>query len=86
MLIKSQEVAKTRTLREHFRDKVAQTPLLTFVDFLIEAIELQEFELIKQMANQDYAAELKRDSSLYEKVNTITEKYFSQGIKKANGM
>ena len=42
--------------------------------------------MIKQMANQDYAAELKRDSSLYEKVNTITEKYFSQGIKKTNQM
>lgn len=76
MLIKSQEIDKTRTLREYFREKVVQTPLLTFVDFLIEALELQEFELVKQMANQDYAAEIQRDPSLYDKINTVSEKYF----------
>jgi len=38
------------------------------------------------MANVDYATELRRDSSLYEKVNTITEKYFSTPIKKPNQM
>lgn len=65
---------------------MAQSTLLTFIDFLIEAVDLREFELLKQMANQDYAAELKRDPSLYEKVNTIAEKYFNQGIKRQNQM
>jgi hypothetical protein len=86
MLIKSTEIEKTRVLREHFRSSVPQTPILTFVDFLLEAIECEEFELVKQMANVDYAAELKRDHSIYEKVNTICEKYFKTTIKKQNGM
>ena len=81
MLIKSPDLAKTRALREHFRNSVAQTAILTFVDFLIEAIECNEFELVKQMANVDYAAELKRDHGLYEKVNTICEKFFEKSIK-----
>ncbi len=81
MLIKSPDLAKTRGLREHFRSSVAQTAMLTFVDFLIEAIECEEFELVKQMANVDYAAELKRDHAIYEKVNTICEKYFERTIK-----
>lgn len=38
------------------------------------------------MATQDYAAELKRDPSLLDKVNTICEKYFNQPIKQASGM
>ena len=29
------------------------------------------------MATVDYAVELKRDGSLFDKVNTVTEKYFS---------
>ena len=40
MLIKTTEIEKTRTLREHFRNSVPQTPLLTFLDFLLEAIEV----------------------------------------------
>ena len=38
------------------------------------------------MATVDYAMELKRAGSFYEKVNTICEKYFDQGIKKQNQM
>ena len=38
------------------------------------------------MANVDYADELKRDKTLYEKVNTISEKYFEKPIKKQNQM
>ena len=83
MLIKSSEIEKTKALRAHFASH-PQTALLNFIDFLIECIECQEFELVKQMANADYNSELKRDPSIYEKVNTICEKYFSQGIKKQN--
>ena len=60
--------------------------MLTFVDFLIECIECQEFETIKQMADVDYRVELRRVPSFYEKVNAICEKYFNQGIKKQNQM
>ena len=61
----------------------APSPILNFVDFLIEAIELEEFELIKQMANNDYSAVLKRDPSLYEKVNQVCMKYFNGATIKA---
>jgi len=60
--------------------------MLNFVDFLIECIECEEFELVKQMANVDYALELKRAPAFFEKVNAICEKYFNQGIKKQNPM
>jgi len=85
MLIKSQEIGKTRALRQYFKGQ-PQTPILNFIDTLIECLELEEFGLIKQMANVDYASELRRDGSLYEKVNTITEKYFDQPIKAPNQM
>ena len=87
MLIKSTEIQKTRKIRERFARKVdPPTPILNFVDYLLECIELEEFEMVKQMANVDYAAEWKRDSSLYEKINTICEKYFDSTIKKQNQM
>ena len=41
---------------------------------------------MKQMTNVDYQAELRRDGSLYEKVNAICEKQFQQTIKKQNQM
>ena len=85
MLIKSTEVEKTRKIRAHFASQ-PQTPILNFVDMLIECIELDEFELVKQMANEDYAAELRRDPSLYEKVNAVCEKHFESTIKKPNQM
>ena len=85
MLIKSPELAKTRQIRQFFRAQ-AQTPILNFVEVLVECIELGEFELVKQMADVDYAAELRRDPSLYDKVDTICQKYFQQPIRKANGM
>ena len=87
MLIKSKDLDKTRAIRNHFRTSVGNSALLNFIDFLIEALGLQEFGLIKQMATKDYEKELSRDSSLFEKVNTICEKYFSgQSIKEVNPM
>ena len=83
MLIKSTELEKTRAIRAHFAS-TPQTLLLTFIDFLVECIELEEFETVKQMADVDYRVELRRAPSFYEKVNAICEKYFGQGIKKQN--
>ena len=85
MLIKSTELEKTRAIRNNFKN-APQTQILTFVDFMIECIECEEFELIKQMATVDYVVELRRAPSFYEKVNAICEKYFDQGIKKKNQM
>ena len=59
MLIKSCELEKTRAIRAHFAS-TPQTLLLTFIDFLIECIELEEFEMVKQMADVDYRVELRR--------------------------
>lgn len=73
MLQKSNDLTKTRAIRENFREikdaDGGESPILNFIDFLIEAIELGELELINQMANNDYSAALKRDSNLFEKVN-----------------
>ena len=86
MLIKEpSDTTKARALRDHFSSQ-PQTPILNFVDVLIECLELKEYDLVKQMATVDYAAELKRDTSLFEKVNTVCEKVFGQGIKKQNQM
>ena len=53
------------------------TPLLNFVDMLVECCELGEFELVKQMALQDYESQLRRDPVLTDKVNAVCEKYFN---------
>ena len=86
MLIKSTELEKTRAIFNAFRGQTPPSPLLNFVEFLMEAIECEEFQLVKQMANQDYAIELKRDGTLHEKVNTICEKHFGETIKAPNQM
>ena len=83
MLIKSTDVAKTRKIRSYFASQ-PQTPILNFIDVLIECIEMDEFELVKQMANEDYAQELRRDPNMYEKVNAVCEKHFQTSIKKPN--
>jgi hypothetical protein len=51
-----------------------------------EAIELEEFRLVNQMANNDFKKALDRDTSLYDKVDTICRKYFDQSIKPENPM
>lgn len=90
MLLRSGELSKTRAIREHFCEvkdaSGAESPLLQFIDFLIEAIELEEFGLVNQMANQDFKKVLERDPVLYDKVDTICRKYFEQSIKPENPM
>ena len=50
MLLRSTDIAKTRAIRAHFPDikdiSGAESPLLQFLDFLIEAVELKEFKLV----------------------------------------
>jgi len=50
MLQKSTDLTKTRAIRENFREikdaDGGDSPILNFIDFLIEAVELGEFELI----------------------------------------
>jgi len=50
MLLRSTEIAKTRGILAHFSDvkdtSGADSPLLQFVEFLVEAIELKEFKLV----------------------------------------
>ena len=59
------------------------SPILSFVEFLFEAVELGEFEMVEQMANQDYKAAVSADPALYEKVNQICLKYFGGRTIKA---
>lgn len=44
---------KAKTIRKHFA-QVKESPLLNFIDFMFEAIDEENFELLKQMANEDY--------------------------------
>ena len=61
------------------------SPILSFVEFLFEAVELGEFDVVNQMANEDYKSALACDPSLYEKVNQICMKYFGgRSIKPEN--
>ena len=60
---------------------------MNFLDFFVVCVEMQELGMVRQMANQEYERELKRDSALYEKVNAVCEKYFDgEGIKRENPM
>jgi hypothetical protein len=90
MLLRSTDLSKTRAIRDHFTDvkdsSGAESPLLQFIEFLIEAIELEEFKLVNQMANNDFKKALDRDPSIYDKVDTICRKYFEQSIKPENPM
>lgn len=75
MLIKS-NLEKSGQILQYFSNRVPQTPLLFFVQFFMEAVKMRDLELIKRMANTDFAKILQRDPSLYEKVNAIVEKNF----------
>jgi hypothetical protein len=87
MMLKSNSLEKATYIRDHFAERLGESDLVNFYDFLMAAVQLGELDMIRQMANVDYAAVLKRDPSLYEKVNAVCEKNFQgQGIKKENPM
>ena len=50
MMLRSEDLAKTRAIRDHFShvkdSSGAESPLLNFIDFLFEAIELDDFKLV----------------------------------------
>ena len=87
MLQRGSDSSKARAIRQHFKDVKgpdgSPSPILSFVEFLFEAVELGEFDMVNQMANQDYKSALACDPSLYEKVNQICLKYFGGRTIKA---
>jgi hypothetical protein len=90
MMLRSEDLSKTRTIRSHFAhvkdSSGAESPLLNFLDFLLEAIELDDFKFVANMANVDYKPVLARDPVLFNKVDGICQKYFEQTIKPENPM
>lgn len=90
MLLRSNELGKTREIRSHFSDvkdnSGAESPLLQFIDFLVEAIELGEFGIVHQMVTVDFKKVLERDPALFEKVDSVCRKFFSKSVKPENPM
>jgi hypothetical protein len=76
---------KAHYIRNSFSDM--RGPLLNLVDLVIECVVAKEFDFISRLANQEYAGALKRDPSLYEKINTICLMNFNgRSIKPSNPM
>lgn len=88
MLIKSPDTTKAKAVMDYFRDTIADSPLLNFLELFIECIEMGEADMIKLLVSGEaYEAELKRDPSIYEKINTIYEKKFKgSSLKQVNPM
>jgi hypothetical protein len=90
MLLRSNDLTKTRAILAHFSNvkdnSGAESPLLQFVEFLIEAIDIGEFGLVNTMANTDFKKALERDPALFDKVDTICRKFFNKSIKPENPM
>lgn len=86
LLVRSNELAKTKHVLEAAKVNIGSSPLINFVDFLIAAIEEDDFELVKSMALEDYAIVLKRDGTLVDKVDKICQKAFNKSIKPVNPM
>ena len=53
MLLKTNDLNKTKKIRQAFSR--IQTPLTNLIDMTIECIEAKEFEIVRRMANEDYA-------------------------------
>jgi len=76
---------KVSYIRNSFPDM--RSPLLNLVDLVLECVLAKEFDFISRLANQEYAGALKRDPSLYEKINTICQMNFNgRSIKPTNPM
>jgi len=56
MLSREEDIAKAQYIkRESMKAlEMEQTPLLNFIDFVFDCIELEDFELFVQMTNEDY--------------------------------
>ena len=86
MLLRSTAVAKTKVILDEGRKVAGPSPLLNFVEFLIEALIAQNFEMAKTMTLTDYAQHLKRDPQLSDKVDKVCQKAFGQGFQPPNPM
>ena len=72
---------------ESAQQSVGSTPILNFVQFLLVGIQEGNYEFIKKLVLQDYAAVLKRDGLLFDKIDKICERAFGgQGLKPVNPM
>ena len=71
MILRSPETQKTRYILDEGKKVCGDKPLFTFIHFLIEALILEEFDLIKKMALEDFAKELARDDTFADKIDKI---------------
>jgi hypothetical protein len=71
MLIRSEDLSKTEYILNYFKEEIGSSPLLHAVEFIIEGLRAGDFEFIKKLAMVDYAAALKKDSQLVDKVEAI---------------
>ena len=55
MLLRSTDCKKTLVILEEGRKVAGSAPLFNFVEFLIEALKAQNFEMAKTMTLTDYA-------------------------------
>jgi len=53
-----------------------KAPIMNAVDYIIQAIEHQDFELFKQLCNTDYFHCMSQDKKLHGIANTAGERHF----------
>ena len=75
-LLRCNELAKTKYILECAQQSVGSTPILNFVQFLLVGIQEGDYEFVKKLVLQDYAAVLKRDGLLFDKIDKICERAF----------
>ena len=91
MLSRDNDFHKAQYIKKAFEEDLSaemlESPLLTLVDFAIECIESQDFELYTQMCNEDFSQALSRDSNLNTMANTVASRHFNgKTIKQENTM
>jgi len=85
MLLRSTDLKKVRYLHDNAKSHCGASPLLNFVEWLIECIEAKDFELAKKMI-EDYATVLRRDVAFEGKLDAVCQRAFGQSIKPPNPM
>jgi hypothetical protein len=80
MLARDNDLSKARYIRENTLKDLPKeqkhSPVLNFVDFALEAVELQDFDLYNKMCNEGYSQALDRDSNLLQMANSISSRHF----------
>jgi hypothetical protein len=86
MMLRTTDLKKTKFLLEHAKQVCGSSPLIHMVEWVTECIMAEDFELVKKMILEDYAAVLKRDPTLVDKLDKICVKAFGESIKPPNAM